>query len=199
MGFLRDEASRLIRTKWGSNVDRAMEELYAIFTGDEPITIDSPVTIVNNTDGPPLTIQDYGNGDGGSIEIKKQPYPPPVFPDLPPMPDLQFGGVGGVQYLNIYPDGGMEGWSGDAGNPPTTTPGTGSQAGGGGVFPGKVTAGGPGDTYTVDVYEKGLSDPPTSRTVKQLSIDVSATIPANTWTLVFKSGADYLMQVPVWN
>src|SRR5690349_18107879 len=100
MGFLRDQASRLIRTKWGGNVDRAMEELYAIFTGDEDIVFDSPVTIVNSTDSPPLTIRDFGDGDS-AISITKQPLPPVQDPDLPP---LDLGDVGGVTFSNIYPD-----------------------------------------------------------------------------------------------
>lgn len=71
--------------------------------------------------------------------------------------------------------------------------------GGGGtsVYPGKVT-GGSGASYTVNVYEGGLSNDPISRTVKQLQIDAGETIPVNTWALVAKVGDDYVMQVPVW-
>lgn len=196
MGFLRDQASRLIRTKWGGNVDRAMEELYAIFTGDEDIVFDSPVTINNSTNDPPLTIRDFGDSDQ-SISITKQREPPPNLPDIPP---LDFGGVGNITITNIYPDGSHETWPGDAGNPPSTTPGTGDtgDTGGGGGFPGQVVSGGPGDTYTVNVYESGLSSAPVSRTVKQLSIAIDATIPAGTWALIGKVGSDYFMQVPVW-
>ncbi len=198
MGFLRDQASRLIRTKWGHpSVDLAMQELFAIFTGDEDIVFDSPVTIVNTSDQAPLTIRDFGDSDQ-SISITKQRQPPPDIPEIPP---LDFDGVGGVTIRNIYPDGGDEFWEGDRGAPPDTTRGTGAPAGsgsGGGGFPGKVVSGGPGSTYLVDVYEEGLSSAPVQRTVTQLSIDAAETIPADTWAVVGKVGDDYFMQVPVW-
>lgn len=195
MGFLRDQASRLIRTKWAGNTDLLAEEIYAIFTGDVPIVFDSPVTIVNNTNDPPLTIRDFGDSDQ-SIRITKQRQPPPDLPEIPP---LDFDGVGGITITNIYPDGGTETWGGDAGNPPDTRPGTGDQdqSGGGGGFPGKVVSG-TGSTYLVDVYEAGLSAAPTQRTVTQLSIASGETIPADTWAIVGKVGSDYFLQVPVW-
>lgn len=197
MGFLRDQASRLIRTKWGHpSVDLAMEELFAIFTGDEPIVFDSPVTITNNSNAPPLTIRDFGSSDS-TISITKAPLPRPLLDELPP---LDFGDIGGITFTDLYPDGTAETWSGDRGDPPTPTPGTGTNpnTGGGGGFPGVVVSG-TGASYTVAVYEDGLSSPPTNRAVTQLSIAVSETIPAGTWWTIGKVGNDYFMQVPVWS
>lgn len=205
MGWLRDQAGRLIRTKWGQNADMLAEELFAMMTGDEPIVLDSPVTIVNNTDGPALTLRDFGGGNDGIFQIQHAVPPAPLIPNLPPLdfPPWDGDGVGQITITNIYNDGSGEYWTGDRGDPPDTTPGTGTPTGGAGpggpsTFPGKVTAGGPGDTYTVDVYEGGLSSAPTSRTVKQLSIDSAETIPADTWAMVSKNGSEYTMQVPVW-
>lgn len=194
MGFLRDQASRLIRTKWIGNADLLAEELYAIFTGDVPIVFDSPVTIINETGEPAINVRDFGDSDA-SIRIEKRPLPKVDLPDIPPLDD---SGAGRVQIRYVYPDG-DEGWEGDGGDPPDTNPGTGSPIGqeGGGGFPGVVVSG-TEDEYLVDVYEGGLSEAPTQRTVTQLSIASGEQIPAGTWALVGKVGDEYFMQVPVW-
>src|SRR5262245_47975157 len=112
MGFLRDEAMRLRRTKWGHPAaDLLAEELFAIFTSDVPFVIDSPVIIENETNDPPLQIRDFGDSDM-SIQITKRREPPPDLPEIPP---LDFDGVGRTITRNIYPDGGDEFWNDDAG------------------------------------------------------------------------------------
>jgi hypothetical protein len=71
--------------------------------------------------------------------------------------------------------------------------------GAGGGIPGRIVSGGPGDTYTVSLYENGLAGGVTATVpVKQLQIDPAETIPVGTWTLVSKIGSGYVMQVPVW-
>lgn len=83
-----------------------------------------------------------------------------------------------------------------------------------GVYAGKVVSGS-GSLYTVNVFKKGVDQPPESvPKVRQLQIDPADTVPANTWCIVgegtkaavpateFEPGSpaekEYFMQVPVW-
>ena len=66
------------------------------------------------------------------------------------------------------------------------------------VFAGEIVSGS-GDTYTVNVYENGLSSGAVTRSVRQLQIDSGDTIPAGTWAMIGKGkDGSYFMQVPVW-
>lgn len=70
------------------------------------------------------------------------------------------------------------------------------------VYPGRVVSGA-ADTYVVAIYKNGFTGTPTNVTVKQLQIDITDTIPPNTWALVAEgskadgTGVEYTMQVPV--
>lgn len=207
MGLFREQASRLLREKW-ANPSLLAEELYAMFTSDEPVTIDSPLTVTapEGSQSPPLTLRNFGD-DPAMMQFQHQQLPPFFFPDLPPLPDPgSGGGVGDFIFTNYYGDGSGETFV----NPPPgrdPSPGTGtvigvSSGGGGGGFPGVVVSGGPGASYQVNVYLDGLAKPPTLKAVTQLSIDSAETIPAGTWAVIGSqtvgSGTNYFMQVPVW-
>lgn len=192
MGLFKKQSIRLMREDWGSPKELA-EEVYAILNSDEPIEIDSPVTITNTTNSPPLTLRQFGGTDNG-IRIEKYPEPPGEFDDVPP---LEFPDDVGLEILTLIgTDGTIETGTGDPtdDDDPTTVA---IESGGGGGFPGKIISGS-GSSYQVDVYEDGLTESPTRRTVTQLQIDSSETIPANTWALVGKIGDEYFMAVPVW-
>lgn len=190
MGLFRDQASRLLRERW-PDANLLAEELYAMFTSDVPVSIDSPVIITSTNGAPPLTLRNFGTGDG-AIQIIKQGPPQVVLPEIPP---LDFSGVGEENVTNVYDDGETETFGGEEGARGTgTNPNSG---GGGGGFPGKVLSGS-GSSYQVAVYESGLSSEPTTRTVTQLSIAEGEVVPADTWALVGQSGEAYFMQVPVW-
>lgn len=68
------------------------------------------------------------------------------------------------------------------------------------TFPGVITAGA-GDTYTMNIYKKGLMGPTTEVTVKQLQVN-NDTAPVGTWAEVSETmtdnGPEYTMAIPVW-
>lgn len=69
---------------------------------------------------------------------------------------------------------------------------------GGNATIGVVTAG-TGDTYDVDLYGDGPSNPPTdSVSATQLQIDPTDTIPAGTWAIAVQVNGDWYIQVAVW-
>jgi hypothetical protein len=191
MGIFRKQSMRLRREDWSSPLELA-EEIYAILNSDEPIEIDGRVIINNDGDSTPLTINQYG-GDGDIIEISRRDEPPVQFPELPP---LEFDGPGDFTVTIIDESGEVSTDTTQDGSTPSPQPRP--DSGGGGGFPGKVVSGGPGVSYEVDVYESGLSAAPTRRTVRQLQIHESESVPADTWALVGKVGEEYFMQVPVW-
>jgi hypothetical protein len=190
MGIFKKQSIRLRREKW-QNADELAEEIYGILNSDEPIEITSPVTINNTTGAPGLTINQHGDTDQGMV-INRFPEPPTQFPDIPPFdfPD----GVGTQIVIVINGDGTI---STGSGPPGTTINTTTIETGGGGGFPGVVVSGS-GDTYEVDVYESGLNESPTRRTVTQLQIAEDAEIPAGTWAMIGSAGESMFMQVPVW-
>lgn len=192
MGIFKNQIPRLRRQKW-KDVQTFADEMIALLSSDAPIQIDSPVVINNTTDQSPLTINNYSNSDD-DVTINRYPEPPVQLPEFPPFdfPD----GVGDVIIIHINEDG-VDVDDAPANDPTDTTPRPETTSGGGG-FPGQVVSGGPGDEYTVNVYESGLNSPPTLRTVTQLSIHEDATIPADTWVMVGKVGEEYFMQHPVW-
>jgi hypothetical protein len=190
MGFMRDQASRLIRERWG-DVNEFAEEMYAIWTADKGVTFDGPVTINNSTGGSSVIINQGSIGDT-TITINNNPGPRPS-----PIPGNTTN-ITNSYVTNIYGDGTIEQFPTPPPAPAIPTPGSGTNpGGGGGGFPGKVLSGS-GTSYQVAVYEAGLSSAPITRTVTQLSILATESIPANTWTLVGKVGTSYFMQVPVW-
>jgi len=75
------------------------------------------------------------------------------------------------------------------------------------VFP-CVVVSGSGDTYVCDVYENGLSNAATSRTITQLQIAGTSSLPAGSWNLAVKNNVldgngdiestEWSMQHPVW-
>jgi hypothetical protein len=75
-----------------------------------------------------------------------------------------------------------------------------SAASGGGSLPARIASGGPGDTYTGDIYGAGPAAAATviGATIKICQIDAGQTVPANTWLLVTQINGTYYGQVPVW-
>lgn len=80
------------------------------------------------------------------------------------------------------------------------------QEGGSSSFPAIITGGGPGNDYTANVYEEGLSGAVTAVNIRQLDIDAAETIPVGTWAIAVKvpitvgdvTTDQWYMQVPVW-
>lgn len=191
MGILGDQAMRLLRESWASPNELA-EELFAMFTSDRPVTIDSPL-IINNTsaDGPPITINQGGSNDQTIVINRDSPDPP----DVPDFPDFDFPTPGNTYITVIYADGTVDNPADDP--PPNQPPDDDEQPEGGGGFPGQVISGSDND-YTVEVYESGLTLAPVSRQVRQLSIASGEVIDPGTWGLIGRVGAEYFMQLPVW-
>jgi hypothetical protein len=185
MGLFAKQSIRLLRERWNDATELA-EEIYAILNNDEPLQIDGPVTINNNTSGPGITINNGGPGNTGGIQINRQPDPGINFPDLPPVPPTTAPVV-----TIIYNGGNVTSGPDPNGQQPV------GGGGGGGCFPGKILSGS-GDTYSVAVYESGLAGEPKTRVVKQLQIDPAETIQENTWVMVGKVGNSFFMMVPVW-
>jgi hypothetical protein len=178
MSIFGDQSERLLRETWASPSELA-EELYAMFGVNTPLQIQGPVEITNTTPGPALTVKQLGAFDAGG-------FPPGLKPDDPAAISLQFPGLSPTP-ADV--------------SPPVTqqniTQNTLKPGGGGGV-PGQIVSGS-GDTYDVDLYEKGVAAGVTKTvSVTQLQIDPAETINAGTWTLVTQAGDGYFMQVPVW-
>ena len=80
----------------------------------------------------------------------------------------------------------------------------GASSGGGGGVPCQITAGGPGNEYTADLYPDGITGTAVSASVYQLDIDAAETIPAGTWTMAnsVEEGdpavTTWYIQVPIW-
>lgn len=79
------------------------------------------------------------------------------------------------------------------------------------AFAGKITAGGSGKLYRVDVYINGTDKEPVNVEAKQLQLSAGVYIPYGSWTLVTRKLAgqetvdevtsdkyEYTMQVPIW-
>lgn len=205
MGFMRDQADRLLRTKW-KNANMLAEELYAMWTGDEPINIDSPVRITTDADTnePSLTIRQFGQDDR-SIQVERLQQPQlassSVNFNVPGFDPADFlSNIGDFIVTIQYGDGTIETHPNQDPQEPQVLPrkGTGERrAGGAGGIPGKVVSGS-GDTYVMTLYPNGLSGDTETATVKQLQIASGSSIPADTWAVVSVSGDEYVMQVPVW-
>jgi hypothetical protein len=93
MSFMADRISRILRSKFGDNVDMAMQELHACFLSDEPIQITSPLIITQDGSNPPITFNMHTDGNnvhepmvfnivGGVTPIV--PPPPGTEPISPP-------------------------------------------------------------------------------------------------------------------
>lgn len=70
--------------------------------------------------------------------------------------------------------------------------------GGGGGVPAQITGGGPGQSYSADVYPDGLSGESESVIITQLEIDAAESIPAGTWVIAVQAGEEWYCQVAVW-
>jgi hypothetical protein len=171
------QALRLLREKW-PNATMLAEELYAIFDDTNP-TSSGPIKIAQPAGTPPPGIT------------------PEVF-DVPPWAPLTFGSGPDATSFQIAPDGGLtiSSPSVDFTTPDGKPLKPMAQAS---TFPGQVQSGGPGQgPYTVDVYQKGLGQPPTSMPVTQLQIAENDTVPVGTWVLVAVTDFENFMQAPVW-
>lgn len=72
-------------------------------------------------------------------------------------------------------------------------------SGSGNVFPASVLSGGPGDTYTVKIYQNGRAGGSTNVTATHPNIDEDETIPPGTECTVILIGGSYeIMGVPTW-
>ena len=70
-------------------------------------------------------------------------------------------------------------------------------AGSGGI-PGKIVSGSEA-TYQVELYPDGPNHPAASEVeVTQLQIADGYSFPVDMWVFVFRAGAEYYMQAPVW-
>lgn len=220
MSFFGTEAIRLLRERWGTNVQALAEELYAILQKSIPWSTSAPGTINNPGSGPGLTINQTGAGP--ALVINPSPTVPPSFPGLPPVPASDFTptGTSGLPGSDLPPitvgygpDGGivLGGTSLSFQAPPVNgVPGTvyniagqnpnnnpQPQQGGGGM-PGQVVSGS-GTTYQCKVWPQGTALPSLTVSVKQLQIADGESVPANTWVIVAKTtNGSYYMQAPVW-
>lgn len=71
MGLMRDQAIRLLRDDWGGGGTKQLaEELYSMLTGDDPIQVDSPmsITVKGNRNYAPLTVNNF-TGSQFAIDI----------------------------------------------------------------------------------------------------------------------------------
>ena len=188
MGILVDQAVRLMRESWNSPKELA-EELYAMFMSDQPVKIDTPVQIVNNTTNQPaVTIYQGGKLDDAVTINRRAPASQRSNFEPPPEEEIEEGPPFSLTIINS--DGTIESTSDPEEDPQPV-------ASGGGAFPGDVVSG-PGSTYAVDVYESGLSISPVRKTCTAIGLSSSAEIPTGTRVLCFKIGANYFLDVPRW-
>jgi hypothetical protein len=68
------------------------------------------------------------------------------------------------------------------------------------MLPAKITSGGPGVSYTGNIYANGPTADATLTgvTIKICQLDTGQTVPANTWLMVTKIGLYYYGQIPIW-
>lgn len=170
MGFLKDQSLRLLRDDWVAGARALAEELYAIFNGEGPTTVDGPlkVTTPAGSTEPGMIINQLGSSDV-AIRINKAA-----------LPGTDFAG----STTDFNSDGTVTVRDSDGNEQP-------EEAKGGGI-PGTVTSGGPGANYQVLLFD--------NRTVAvtQLQIAGDATIPAGTKVIVTKFDGSYYMACPVW-
>lgn len=209
MGFMRDEAIRLIREKW-KDPNGLAEELYAIFTGDQTIVIDAPVQITAPVDSnqPALQVRQLGNSDQ---IIQMQRLQPPNLSGLqqdekskddPSSPDFNYSqfllDLGNFTFSVVFGNGDLLTFDNvDPQDLRGVDPKKGKKKSGGGGVPAKVISG-IGADYVVNVYPDGVDADPTTVNAKQLQIATGATIPADTWTIATQIGDIYYIIVPVW-
>jgi hypothetical protein len=183
VGFLKDQAIRLLRESWSRPKELA-EELFAIFDSDTPFTIDGPLTI-NNTSPTEPAIRIRQFGDSPINIVIQRPEVPGAFPGGPdPVDD--------PVEEEVAPD------SGSAPGGQQDEEESGGSSGPGGIY--GVVQSGSGSSYQVLIYEDGPSAAATRTvTVTQVQIDASAEIPADSGVVVFEQPAGtYWMQAPVW-
>ncbi len=167
---------RLLRESPWPNAQALAEELYAMFASTDPVEIPEGIHLqIGDTDRFPIEIDGYGDDE---------------------FPLLRINRTGGSFDVLIDASGDLitRGVEEDGDAPADET----AEVSATSTFPGKVVSGS-GATYSVDIYQNGLSQTATRVTVTQLQIDASETIPADTWaTVTRQSDGSYFMQVPVW-
>ncbi len=72
--------------------------------------------------------------------------------------------------------------------------------GGSSMLPARIASGGPGTSYSGDLFGDGPEAPATVTgvAIRILHLDPAETVPPGTWLLVTPLGGEYLGQVPVW-
>lgn len=193
-GNIIEESLRLLREKW-SDIQEAMEEVYAVLNARGPGALSSPTTIpaTDAANGPLTTYVPVETAPGLNI----------TFPG-DGGGQVQLLGNGDMQYL-AYDPGGI-----DPGPPPKRKVKK--------ILPAIAAIGvvvsGSGQFYQVDLYGNGLygnvlpsgviqnpvdkQDPTVTVDAIQLQIDDDETIEPGTQVLLVRVGKRYYMQVPVW-
>ena len=156
MGWMRRQAARLLRTKWGNNAQGLAEEIFAMMNSEEEIIIDSPVTIIGPETGrTPLTIFSPLDSTGTQVPPIATGTSGGIAPFVPPIP-----GVDPFTPPEDPQDGG-----GEPDFQPLTTVG-------------RVTGKQSGDLYNCDLWLEPLTEPPEDNvTVKMLNLSPDAVLP----------------------
>lgn len=176
-----DRRHRLLREEW-TDPNALSQEIYAMLTDDEtPVPMGEAITFQMNeaTQQAPIQINNYTEGA-------------PIF-NIAGNGGSSFNLVitgGNLALEEVFPPGLGGASSAGGGGSGSSAP---TSAGG---WAGQVVSGS-GASYQVAVYFGGASATPRTVAVRQLSIDPAETIPAGTWAHVFRSGSEYVMQVPV--
>lgn len=176
MAFFFDQRQRLLREEnWTAHA--LAQEVFGMMSPDVPMNTESAVKVSLPT-GATVAPYQVGNFQDGN------PVMSFTKPDGSAGPTLTLDG--GQWFVN--------------GKPMAAPPTPAAPSGSGSTFAGKIISGGPGDTYQVTLYPAGKSGAAGATvSVTQLQIDAAETIPANTWTAVWRrADGGYEMQVPVW-
>lgn len=159
------ELGRLMgRGPWDTDVDSFAQELCALFPAlFKEIPAGKLEAVATDANPNPITLSDFTTDGNAPFATVRRPN-------------------GDTFTINISPQGVMTADPGPNNQPipPKKTSPTAPQPA---SFPGKVLSG-TGDTYQVAAYTSGLDEAPEVVEVKQLSINASATIPADTWTTI---------------
>ncbi len=168
-----EQAIRLLREKW-PNANILAEELFAILTSSIPLTHNGPLEITNNTDGPAITIRNYG---GSEIAFRVIRADDPASPQGTPGENRVVTDIGNDGSRDPVPEDEEQGSS---------------------AFPGKVVSGSAA-TYQVDIYENGTAAAKTATVAARIgNLETGVNVPANSWVVVMRlaTGAYDAMYFP---